>query len=128
MKESLNIYDHFKEIPDPRIERGKKHLLAEIIFIAIVSIISGVDDWNEIETFAKLKIEWFRKFLKLENGIPSHDTFNRVFSLLDPKKYSELARELFSPNILEGLDLISIDGKTVRRSLDKKKINFQFIS
>lgn len=88
MKDIFDIYDHFKGIPDPRIERGKKHLLAEIIFIAIVSIISGADDWNEIEEFAKLKIEWFRKFLKLKNGIPSHDTFNRVFSLLDPKKYS----------------------------------------
>lgn len=124
MKESLNIYDHFNEIPDPRIERGKKHLLTEIIFIAIVSIISGADDWNEIEMFGKTKIEWFRKFLKLENGIPSHDTFNRVFSLLDPKRYSELAIELFSPKILEGLDLISIDGKTVRRSLDKKNNKF----
>lgn len=124
MNEEVNIYEHFKTIPDPRIERGRKFLLEDIIFIAIVSIISGADDWNEIETFGKLKIDWFRKYSPLPNGIPSHDTFNRVFSLLDPKKYTELAMELFSPNILEGLDLISIDGKTVRRSLDKKNNKF----
>ena len=79
---------------------------------------------NEIEIFGNLKIEWCRKFVKLENGIPSHDTFNRVFSLLDPKKFSELVMDLFSSNILEGLDLISIDGKTVRRSVDKKNNKF----
>ena len=124
MEEQVNIYDHFKEIADPRIERGKKHLLVDIIFIAITSIISGADDWNEIEMFGKMKIEWFRKFSPLKNGIPSHDTFNRVFSLLDPVKYTELAMELFKTNILEGLDIIPIDGKTVRRSLDKKNNKF----
>ena len=124
MEEKLNIHEHFKEIPDPRIDRGKKHLLADIIFIAITSIISGADDWNEIEMFGKLKIEWFRKFSPLENGIPSHDTFNRVFSLLDPIKYTDLAMKLFSTSIFEGLDFISLDGKTVRRSLDKKNNKF----
>ena len=124
MEEQVNIQEHFKEIPDPRIERGKKHLLVDIIFIAITSIISGADDWNEIEMFGKMKIEWFRKFSPLKNGIPSHDTFNRVFSLLDPAKYTELAMELFKTNILEGLDIIPIDGKTVRRSLDKKNNKF----
>ena len=124
MSEQVNIYEHFKTIPDPRILRGKKHLLEDIIFLAIVSIICGADDWNEIEVFAKLKIEWFRKYSHLSNGIPSHDTFNRVFSLLDPKKFTELAMELFNKNILDGLDLISIDGKTVRRSLDKRNNKF----
>jgi predicted transposase YbfD/YdcC len=124
MNEQLEIYEHFKTIHDPRIERGKKYLLEDIIFIAIVSIICGADDWNEIEEFANLKIVWFRKFLLLPNGIPSHDTFNRVFSLLDPKKYTELAMKLFSPTVLEGLDFISIDGKTVRRSVDKKNNKF----
>lgn len=124
MEEQINIYDHFKEITDPRIERGKKHSLIDVIFIAIASIISGADDWNDIEMFGNMRIEWFKKFLKLQNGIPSHDTFNRVFSLLDPKEYTGLAMELFSSNIVEGLDLISIDGKTVRRSLDKKNNKF----
>lgn len=124
MIEQVKIYEHFKAIPDPRIERGRKHLLEDIIFITIVSILSGADDWNEIEMFGKLKIDWFRKYSPLPNGIPSHDTFNRVFSLLDPKKYTQLAMELFSSNILEGLDLISIDGKTVRRSLDKNNNKF----
>lgn len=124
MHDSTKLYEHFKTIPDPRIDRGKKYLLEDIIFIAIVSIICGADDWNEIEVFAKLKINWFRKYSPLPNGIPSHDTFNRVFSLLDPKKYTELAMKLFTPTILEGLDLISIDGKTVRRSLDKKNNKF----
>ena len=124
MKERVNIYEHFKAIPDPRIKRGKKHLLEDIIFIAIVSIISGADDWNTIEMFGNMRIDWFRKFSPLENGIPSHDTFNRVFSLLDPKKYNALTMELFSSTILEGLDLISIDGKTVRRSVDKKNNKF----
>jgi predicted transposase YbfD/YdcC len=124
MKEPINLYEHFITIADPRIERGKKHLLEDIIFIAIVSIICGADDWNEIEMFAELKIDWFRKYSALPNGIPSHDTFNRVFSLLDPKKFTEYATDLFSKNILDGLDLISIDGKTVRRSVDKKNNKF----
>lgn len=124
MKDQLNIYEHFKAIPDPRRERGKKHLLEDIIFIAIVSILCGADDWNEIEMFADLKIDWLRKFSPLKNGIPSHDTFNRVFSLLDPKKFTELTVELFRSNILGGLDLVSIDGKTVRRSVDKKNNKF----
>lgn len=124
MEERINIVEHFKGLADPRIERGKKHLLSEIIFIAIASIISGADDWNEIELFGKMHIEWFKKFIDLKNGIPSHDTFNRVFSLLDPEKYNQLVIKLFSTSIMDGLDFISIDGKTVRRSVDKKNNKF----
>lgn len=78
------LIDYFSEIPDPRIDHGKLHNLQEILIISICTVICGAEEWTAIETFAQSKEPWFRSFLKLQNGIPSHDTFGRVFASLDP--------------------------------------------
>jgi predicted transposase YbfD/YdcC len=106
-------------MPDPRIERNKKHQLVDILFIAICAIISGADNWVEIEAFGNAKIEWLGRFLELPNGIPSHDTFGNVFARLCPKQFKECfltwVRSAFE--VTQG-QVIAIDGKRLRRSHD----------
>ena len=81
-----NPLKYFSELRDPRVERTREHLLEEILLISIAAILSGANGWNEIEDYGHSKIEWFKSFLTLPGGIPSHDTFNRVFSALDPEE------------------------------------------
>jgi len=76
---------YFSGMEDFRIDRTKAHLLEDIIVISILSVLCGADTWDDMEDFGKSKESWLRTFLRLPGGIPSHDTFNRVFSLLDPK-------------------------------------------
>jgi predicted transposase YbfD/YdcC len=120
VKKELEIFDYLKDIKDPRLDRKKLHLLIDILVIAISAVICGADNWNEIEDFGHAKEKWFKKFLKLPNGIPSHDTFNRVFSLLTPEWFSESTMSFFVSKIGEIREHIAIDGKTIRRSGDKK--------
>jgi predicted transposase YbfD/YdcC len=115
--ESPLIY--FSQMPDPRIDRCKAHLLEDIIFITIAAVICGAETWNEIESYGESKEEWLREHLRLPNGIPSHDTFNRFFSLLD----SEVFEEAFlswvrAVSSLTAGEVVSIDGKTIRGSRD----------
>jgi predicted transposase YbfD/YdcC len=114
---------YFSDMKDPRIDRTKDHLLEDIIVIAILAVLCGADTWNDIEEFGKAKESWLRTFLKLSGGIPSHDTFNRVFSLLDPKQLQERFIQWTSSvaRLTEG-EVISIDGKAIRGSRDKKSI------
>lgn len=86
MEEQVNatISEHFSSVKDPRIQKKTRHKLIDIIIITICAVICGADDWTEIEDYAKAKKEWLKTFLELPNGIPSHDTFGRVFSLLCP--------------------------------------------
>jgi hypothetical protein len=81
------LVDHFEGIEDPRIDRRKLHNLQEIIVIAICASVAHCNGFEEIAMFAESHEEWFRKFLKLENGIPSHDTFERVFARINPKQF-----------------------------------------
>src|SRR5262249_55603068 len=74
----------FANLTDPRIERTKRHQLLDIIILAVCATLGGADGWADIERFANAKLDFFRQFLDLPNGIPSHDTFGRVFALLDP--------------------------------------------
>ncbi|EFH83602.1 transposase ISAs1 family protein [Ktedonobacter racemifer DSM 44963] len=76
----------FAAVEDPRVERTKRHMLLDIIVIAICGVICGAEGWVEIEAFGKAKEEWLKDLLELPNGIPSHDTFGRVFARLDPKQ------------------------------------------
>src|SRR5664279_2522711 len=80
---------YFADLRDPRVERTREHLLEEILLIAIAAILSGANGWNEIEDYARCKREWLNGFLKLPGGIPSHDTFNRVFSGLDREEFGK---------------------------------------
>ena len=86
--EPRSIMDHFGKLEDPRIERAKRHELRDILMITLCAVICGADNLVEIEEFGKAREDWFRRFLKLPNGIPSHDTFGRVFSLLDPEQFA----------------------------------------
>lgn len=76
----------FHEVEDPRVERTKLHRLPDILVITLCAVICGADSWTEIELFGKAKFDWLRTFLELPNGIPSHDTFGRVFSRLNPEQ------------------------------------------
>ena len=105
----------FSELTDPRVERTKAHLLEDILFIAIASVICGAESWNDMENFGKAKQEWLRTFLRLPGGIPSHDTFNRVFSALNPEELeSSFIAWTRSVAELTGNEVISIDGKSMR--------------
>ena len=87
------IMEYFEALEDPRIDRCKRHQLLDIITIAICAVICGADSWVYVEMFGKSKEEWFRSFLDLPNGIPSHDTFGDVFSRLDPDRFQECLME-----------------------------------
>lgn len=110
----------FDELEDPRMERTKLHALSDILVITICAVICGADEWTEIELFGKSKKKWFETFLTLPNGIPSHDTFARVFSRLDPAQMEQcFQRWIGAMAECTGGQLIAIDGKTIRRSFDK---------
>jgi len=117
---SKSLIDHFNSITDPRIERTKLHLLIDIIVITICAVICGAKTWESIELVGKEKYEWFSKFLKLPNGIPSSDTFRRVFILLNPLQFKNCFLDWIKAirNTIKG-EIIPIDGKTLRRSFDK---------
>lgn len=114
-----SIKEHFADLPDPRSDRTKQHLLIDILVIAICAVICGADTWNDIEEFGKSKKTWFRTFLNLPNGIPSHDTFNRVFARLDAQALQQCfvnwVRAVY--DVKQG-QVIALDGKTARRSHD----------
>lgn len=117
---SLSITEHFAPIEDPRIERSKRHKLIDIIVIAICGVICGAEDWVAIERFGRAKLEWFQTFLELPNGIPSHDTFGRVFGVLNPEQFqhSFLSWVQALVQVSSG-QIIAIDGKMLRHSFDR---------
>lgn len=117
--EDQSLIEHFSTLEDPRIERGRMHSLIDIITISICSVMSGAENWVDMEDYGKGKQEWLSTFLELKNGIPSHDTFRRVFSLIDPIKFQECYLNwitAISKSITK--EHIAIDGKTLRRSFD----------
>jgi predicted transposase YbfD/YdcC len=116
----LLIHRHFETLPDPRIERTKRHQLLDIITIAVCAVLSGADSWVDVELYGKAKQPWLATFLALPNGIPSHDTFGRVFARLDPDAFATcflawVAAVLPRP----AGEVIAVDGKVVRRSHDR---------
>jgi hypothetical protein len=82
-----SLVAHFAQVPDPRINRRRDHDLIDILVIGVCTLLCGGETFNDMEDFGKAKLDWFRTFLNLRNGIPSHDTFNRVFAALDPKEF-----------------------------------------
>lgn len=115
-----SILTHFALLEDPRIERTKEHLLLDIIAIAICAVICGADSWVDIEAYGEAKHEWLKGFLALPNGIPSHDTFARVFARLDPQQLQQCFLNWISDiSALTQGEVIAIDGKTLRHSYDK---------
>src|SRR5216110_3534290 len=121
MKEQrpLDLETYFAAVQDPRIERTKLHKLLDIIIIAICGVICGAEAWAEIEEFGKEKEEWLKTILELPNGIPSHDTFGRVFARIDPVQFEACFLE-WVQSIVESIEgVVAIDGKTLRRSHDR---------
>lgn len=115
------IEEHFSKVSDPRKDRTKEHKLIDIIAIAICAVICGAEGWVDIELYGKSKQPWLSTFLELPNGIPSHDTFGRVFSLIDAQQFQLAFYEwVWAVNdILQG-QIINIDGKCLRGSDDKR--------
>ena len=110
-----NPLKYFAELKDPRVERTREHLLEEILLMTIAAVLSGAGSWNEIEGYCKAKRLWLKSFLKLPGGIPSHDTFNRVISALDPEQLeASFADWVASIARLTAGEVIAIDGKTLR--------------
>ncbi|MGE5138528.1 MAG: ISAs1 family transposase [Rudaea sp.] len=115
-----SITKHFAELPDPRIGHAKRHLLLDILVIAICAILCGADSWVEIELWGRANRKWLETFLALPNGIPSHDTFGRVFARLDPKQFERCFLEwVRAVSKLTQRQVVAIDGKKLRRSHDR---------
>ncbi len=115
-----SITEHFSILNDPRIQLKTRHKLIDIIVITLCSVICGADEWIEIVRFGRAKEQWFRTFLALPQGIPSHDTFGRIFSLLDPEEFAKcFANWVRGAFPMSKADTVAIDGKTARRSHDR---------
>lgn len=118
----FSLMSHLLVLEDPRINRTKKHELIDILVIAICAAICGAETWTEIEDFGEEKESWFKEFLNLKHGIPSHDTFRRLFMLLDPSQFREVFYGwVVAVNKSLNDDHICIDGKTLRRSFNEAK-------
>jgi predicted transposase YbfD/YdcC len=113
------IVNHFSGVDDPRIDRTKEHLLIDILTIAICAVICGADGWVDTENYGKAKYDWLKTFLALPNGIPSHDTFGRVFARINPQQFQScFMRWVWSIFQRTHGEVIPIDGKTLRHSFD----------
>ena len=112
-----SFLSYFSEMKDPRVDRTKYHLLNDIMFITIAAVLSGAETWNTIEEYGKSKKEWLEGILELPQGIPSHDTFGRVFAALDADMFEEIFLKWIK-SIRQNTkgEIISIDGKTLRGS------------
>jgi predicted transposase YbfD/YdcC len=116
-----SILKHFGELQDPRTGNAKTHIFLEILIIAILAVICGAEGWSDVELFGKNKKDWLKTFLKLPKGIPSHDTFGRVFAKIKPeefqKRFIEWVRAI---EMLTAGQVIAVDGKKLRRSHDQE--------
>src|SRR6267142_4322692 len=114
-----SITPFFADIPDSRSEHGKRHLLSDIVAIAICAVVCGAEGWVDVELFGRSKITWLHTFLHLPHGIPSHDTFGRIFAGIDPDHFERCFRAWTSALAGVIVGVLSVDGKTLRRSFDK---------
>jgi predicted transposase YbfD/YdcC len=108
----------FASLPDPRSPMGKRHVLSDMLTIAICAVICGADGWSAVEEFGRAKYKWFATFLELPHGVPSHDTFGRVFAALDPAAFEECFGAWVASLARDGNSgkRVSLDGKSIRRS------------
>jgi predicted transposase YbfD/YdcC len=115
------LQQYFGEIPDPRVERTRAHQLLDIIAIALFAVLCGADSWVAIETYGNAKRSWLDTWLSLPNGIPSHDTFARVFARLEPESFETSFQQWIQALVpMLGKQLVAIDGKTVRGSYERE--------
>lgn len=116
----ISLFEQFKNLQDPRVNRTKRHELLDVMIISVCTLLCGGETYNDMEEFGKAKEDWFKSFLKLPNGIPSHDTFNRVFAALDPNKFLDCFLE-WTQAMREVVDkeIVALDGKALRSALNK---------
>jgi len=118
MHPELSLITHFQDLPDPRVHRTRRHELTDILVISICTLLCGGESFNDMEEFGHCKRDWFKTFLKLPSGIPSHDTFNRVFQALNPKSFMECFID-WTQSLRSSVDeeIVAMDGKALRRAL-----------
>jgi predicted transposase YbfD/YdcC len=114
------LVEHFSALEDPRCAGKVDHRLIDILVIVVCAVIACAESWDDIALYGRNKVGWLRSFLTLANGIPSHDTFRRVFMLIDPDAF-EACFSAWVQSFAEAFDreVVAIDGKTVRRSFDR---------
>jgi predicted transposase YbfD/YdcC len=117
LEKAHTLFEHFSIISDPRLDRKKKHKLIDIIVLSICGVICSCKTWVDIAEYGRSKLDWFQQFLELPNGIPSHDTFGRVFSILDPIEFQKAFQDWVADTfpVPEG-EIISLDGKYFKAS------------
>lgn len=116
----ISLIQYFSKIDDPRVAYLVEHKLIDIITIAVCAVIAGADNWVEVEQFGQEKQDWFGQFLELAHGIPSHDTFDRVFGRINPEQFQQCFLEwIQAVQVKTQGQVVPIDGKKVRRSHDK---------
>jgi predicted transposase YbfD/YdcC len=113
----LSIAKHFRKLKDPRRRHRRLHRLQDVLVIALCAVIAGAQDWQDIETFGRKRCDWLKRFLELPNGVPSHDTFERVFDRLNPAVFQACFRDWVQA-VQKALRIkhVAIDGKTLRGS------------
>ncbi|WP_276570249.1 ISAs1 family transposase [Thiocystis minor] len=114
---SATILEHFTSLEDPRIERHKRHALADLVLLTICAVVSGADGWEAIEDFGREKLDWLRQFAPFENGVPSDDSLANVIARLSPKGFQAclLSWTQSVAKVTDG-EVIAVDGKTARGS------------
>jgi predicted transposase YbfD/YdcC len=118
---TASLVKHFEGLADPRTGNAKAHIFVEILIIAILAVICGADGWSDVELFGKTKYAWLKTFLKLPKGIPSHDTFGRVFARIKPEEFQKCFMEwVQAVEQLTAGQVIAIDGKKLRHSYDQQ--------
>ena len=114
-----SLVDHLKEMADPRMDRTRDHKLIDILVIGLCTMLTVGDHFTDMEDFGKAKFDWLKTFLELPNGIPSHDTFNRVFQAIDPAQFLDcFVRWVQATCTALAGEQVAIDGKALRRALD----------